>query len=47
VLEGYDAGVSIRSRFDPVTRLTVTIVSNTSEGAWGVARTLRDALAGG
>lgn len=44
VLEGYDAGVSIRSRFDPETRLTVTIVSNTSEGAWGVARTLRDEL---
>jgi CubicO group peptidase (beta-lactamase class C family) len=45
VLEGYDAGVSIRSRFDPVTRTTVTIVSNTSEGAWGVARAYRDHLA--
>ncbi len=45
VLEGYDAGVSIRSRFDPVTRTTVTIVSNTSEGAWGVVRAYRDHLA--
>jgi CubicO group peptidase (beta-lactamase class C family) len=46
VLEGYDAGVSIRSRFDPETRATVTIVSNTSEGAWGVVRAFRDHLAG-
>lgn len=38
VLEGYDAGVSIRTRFDPGTRVTVTIVSNSSEGAWGVIR---------
>ncbi|KRB37679.1 serine hydrolase domain-containing protein [Microbacterium sp. Root180] len=45
VLEGYDAGVSIRSRFDPVTRTTVTIVSNTSEGAWGVVRAYSDHLA--
>jgi CubicO group peptidase (beta-lactamase class C family) len=46
VLEGYDAGVSIRSRFDPVTRTTVTIVANTSEGAWGVIKAYSDALAG-
>lgn len=38
LLEGYDAGVSIRTRFDPRTRTTVTVVSNTSEGAWGVVR---------
>lgn len=36
VLEGYDAGCSIRTRFDPTTRTTVTVVSNTSEGVWGV-----------
>lgn len=36
LLEGYDAGSSIRTRFDPDTRTTVTVVSNTSEGAWGV-----------
>lgn len=46
VLEGYDAGVSIRSRFDPETRTTVTIASNTSEGAWGVVRVFREQLAG-
>jgi CubicO group peptidase (beta-lactamase class C family) len=45
VLVGYDAGVSFSSRFDPETRLAVTVISNTSEGAWGVARTLRDELA--
>lgn len=45
LLEGYDAGVSIRTRFDPVTRATVTVVSNTSEGAWGVVRAYRDLLA--
>ncbi|WP_353987467.1 serine hydrolase domain-containing protein [Ruicaihuangia caeni] len=42
VLDGYDAGVSIRSRFDPTTRMTVTIVSNTSEGAWPVVRRYRE-----
>ncbi|MET2011860.1 serine hydrolase domain-containing protein [Microbacterium chocolatum] len=36
LLEGYDAGVSGRSRFDPETRATVSIVANTSEGAWPV-----------
>ncbi|WP_317451058.1 serine hydrolase domain-containing protein [Microbacterium thalassium] len=44
VLEGYDAGVSIRTRFDPDSRTTVTVVSNTSEGAWGPARVLREWL---
>lgn len=46
VLDGYDAGVSIRSRFDPTTRATVTIVSNSSDGAWGVVRAYRDHLRG-
>ncbi|MCH6229767.1 beta-lactamase family protein [Microbacterium sp. CFH 31415] len=46
VLEGYDAGVSIRSRFDPETRTTVTIVANSSEGAWGVIKAYSDALSG-
>ena len=44
VLEGFDAGVSIRSRFDPSSRSTVTIVSNTSEGAWEVVRAFADFL---
>lgn len=46
VLEGYDAGVSIRTRFDPETRTTVSIIANTSEGAWGVVRTYAELLRG-
>lgn len=44
VLEGYDPGVSIRTRFDPETRTTVTVVSNSSEGAWGPVGVLREWL---
>jgi len=44
MLEGHDAGVSFRSSHDPVSRVTHTVVSNTSEGAWPVARHLEDAL---
>lgn len=33
-LHGYDAGVSFRTRHDPETDTTVTVVSNTSEGTW-------------
>lgn len=40
ILEGYDAGVSFRSTHDPVSGLTVTVVSNTSEGAWPVIEEL-------
>jgi CubicO group peptidase (beta-lactamase class C family) len=39
-LEGYDAGVSFRSRHDPATGTTWTVVSNTSDGAWPIARAL-------
>ncbi|SIT76511.1 serine hydrolase [Microbacterium sp. RU33B] len=45
LLEGYDAGSSIRTRFDPETRTTVTVVSNTSEGAWGVVHHWSELLA--
>lgn len=38
VLEGYDAGVSARTRHDPRTGLTVTVIANTSDGAWPVLR---------
>ncbi|WP_182113920.1 serine hydrolase [Actinotalea sp. JY-7876] len=38
VLEGYDAGVSARTRHDPTTGLTVTVLANTSDGAWPVLR---------
>lgn len=41
-LEGSDAGVSFRSVHDPVRRLTHTVISNTSDGAWPIARLLRD-----
>jgi CubicO group peptidase (beta-lactamase class C family) len=37
-LEGYDAGVSFRSVHDPSRRITRTVISNTSEGAWPIAR---------
>lgn len=39
-LEGYDAGVSFRSTHDPSTATTVTVIGNTSEGAWPVIRAL-------
>ncbi|PFG44478.1 CubicO group peptidase (beta-lactamase class C family) [Isoptericola jiangsuensis] len=36
VVEGYDAGVSFRSTHDPATATTVTVLGNSSEGAWPV-----------
>jgi CubicO group peptidase (beta-lactamase class C family) len=38
MLEGYDAGVSFRSVHDPSRGITRTVISNTSEGAWPIAR---------
>jgi CubicO group peptidase (beta-lactamase class C family) len=43
-LEGYDAGVSFRSWHHPTPRLTHTVISNTSDGAWPVTRTLYERL---
>ena len=43
ILEGSDAGVSFRSQHDPRTQLTHTVISNTSRGAWPVARFLETA----
>lgn len=40
VLEGADAGVSFRSVHDPGRSTTHTVVSNTTDGAWPVARYL-------
>jgi CubicO group peptidase (beta-lactamase class C family) len=40
VLEGWDAGVSFYTRHDPGTDFTFTVISNTTEGAWPVARLL-------
>jgi CubicO group peptidase (beta-lactamase class C family) len=39
-LHGYDAGMSFQSDHDPTTRLTTTVLSNTSEGAWPIAEHL-------
>jgi CubicO group peptidase (beta-lactamase class C family) len=43
-LEGYDAGVSFRSWHHPKPRLTHTVISNTSDGAWPVTGTLYERL---
>ena len=43
ILEGCDAGVSFRSVHDPRTRVTQTVISNTAEGAWPIARYLDNA----
>lgn len=45
-LEGYDAGVSCRSVRDRDRDLTWTVVSNTSDGAWPVARHVAELLLG-
>jgi CubicO group peptidase (beta-lactamase class C family) len=44
ILEGYDAGVSFRSVYDPVSQLTHTVISNTSDGAWPMTRWLDQRL---
>jgi CubicO group peptidase (beta-lactamase class C family) len=44
LLEGYDAGVSFRSLHDPQSDLTATVISNWSDGAWGMARALAGKL---
>jgi CubicO group peptidase (beta-lactamase class C family) len=44
ILEGYDAGVSFRSLHEPSTGVTITVMSNTTDGAWPIARELRLAL---
>lgn len=46
ILEGYDAGASFRSTHVPETRTTVTVLGNTSEGAWPVIFALADAMDG-
>ena len=43
-LEGSDAGVSFRSVHDPTTGVTHTVLSNTTGGAWPVARRLGELL---
>jgi CubicO group peptidase (beta-lactamase class C family) len=43
-LEGYDAGVSFRSAHDPVAGTTLTVIANTSPGAWPMLDALGEAL---
>jgi CubicO group peptidase (beta-lactamase class C family) len=43
ILEGYDAGISFRSVHHP-REITYTVVSNWTDGAWPLARFLRDAV---
>ena len=43
-LEGYDAGVSFRSVHNPVSGVTHTVVSNTSNGTWPVTDVLGELL---
>ncbi|MGY4644867.1 serine hydrolase domain-containing protein [Cellulomonas sp. URHB0016] len=45
-LEGADAGVSFRSSHHRTTGTTWTVVSNTSDGTWPVARAVSTALSG-
>jgi CubicO group peptidase (beta-lactamase class C family) len=45
-LAGYDAGVSFVSTHEPAERLTYTVMSNTSEGAWPVSKLLDAHFAG-
>jgi CubicO group peptidase (beta-lactamase class C family) len=39
-LEGYDAGVSFLSTYDPAVRRTCTVMSNWTDGAWPICRAL-------
>jgi CubicO group peptidase (beta-lactamase class C family) len=45
MLEGCDAGVSFRTVHDPGVSRTHTVISNTTDGAWPIARYLDDQLA--
>jgi hypothetical protein len=45
MLEGYDAGASFRTVHDPKGRFTHTVLSNTTDGAWPIARRLGELLA--
>jgi CubicO group peptidase (beta-lactamase class C family) len=42
IMEGYDAGVSFRSTHNPRTSTTVSVLGNSSEGAWPLIYTLAD-----
>ncbi|WP_033290048.1 serine hydrolase domain-containing protein [Amycolatopsis jejuensis] len=44
LLEGYDYGVSFRSEWQPSRELSITVLSNTADGAWPVVRRLEELL---
>ena len=44
MLEGYDAGVSFRSVHQPTEKITHTVISNTSSGAWPLTKFLDEFL---
>ncbi|HET9309861.1 MAG TPA: serine hydrolase domain-containing protein [Actinomycetota bacterium] len=43
-LEGYDAGVSFRSTYDPLSATTSTVIANWSDGAWPLIELLDERL---
>jgi CubicO group peptidase (beta-lactamase class C family) len=45
IMDGCDAGVSFRTNHDPASGGTHTVLSNTTAGAWPVARRLAELLA--
>ena len=45
-VEGYDAGASFRSTHIPATRTTVSVLGNSSDGAWPVISALAAAIDG-
>jgi CubicO group peptidase (beta-lactamase class C family) len=47
ILVGMDTGVSFSSHHDPGSDLTHTVISNTADGAWPLARLLRERLTPG
>ena len=44
MLVGSDAGASFRTVHDPSRRITHTVISNTSKGAWPITRYLDEQL---
>jgi CubicO group peptidase (beta-lactamase class C family) len=44
-MEGYDAGVSFRSLYQPSTSVTSTVIANWTDGAWPMVTLLDDLLA--
>jgi hypothetical protein len=44
MLVGMDSGVSFMSMHDPASGLTHTVISNTADGVWPIARHLRERL---